>query len=188
MGGEVVFDAIFFHAAEGRVGDDDVDAVGVAVVLVGAAQGVVVPDVGGSVDAVQDHVGDAQHVRQRLLLHAPDGVDQRLFVFAGFDVLLALVVDGAGQKAAGAAGGVEHGFVQLGIDAIDDEAGDGARGVELARIAGALQVAQDLLVDAAEGVAVAAVVEVDLADLVDDLAHQGAGLHVVVGIFEHVCA
>ena len=37
VGGEVVFDAVFFGAAEGRVGDDDVDAVFVAVVLVGAA-------------------------------------------------------------------------------------------------------------------------------------------------------
>ena len=43
-----------------------------AVVRVGAAQGVVVVDVGGRVDAVQDHVGDAQHVRQRLFLDAVD--------------------------------------------------------------------------------------------------------------------
>ena len=96
------------------------------------------------------------------------------------------MVDGAGEEAAGAAGGVEHGLVQLRVDPVDDELGDGARGVELAGIAGALQVLEDLLVDVAEGVAVFGVVEVDLADLVDDLAHQGAGLHVVVGIFEDV--
>ncbi len=35
VGGELVLDAIFFHAAEGRVGDDDVHPVGLAVILVG---------------------------------------------------------------------------------------------------------------------------------------------------------
>ena len=34
--------------------------------------------------------------------------------------------------------------------------------------------------------AVLGVVEGDLADLIDDLAHQGAGLHVVVGILKDV--
>ena len=33
--------------------------------------------------------------------------------------------------------------------------------------------------------AVAGVIEVDFGDFINDLAHQGAGLHVVVGIFEH---
>lgn len=73
-GGEVVFDAVLLGAAEGRVGDDDLDPVLLAVVLVGAAEGVVVADVGRGVDAVQDHVGRAEHVRQRLFLHAMDAV------------------------------------------------------------------------------------------------------------------
>ena len=61
----------------------------------------------------------------------------------------------------------------------------GARRVVLAGVAGALQVAQDLFVDVAEQVAVLRLVEVDaVVDLVDHLAHQCAGLHVVVGILE----
>ncbi len=95
------------------------------------------------------------------------------------------MVDGAGEEAAGAAGGVEHDLVGLRVELVDDELGHGARGVELAGVAGALQVAQNLLVDAAEGVAVFGVVEVDLADLVDHLPHERAGLHVVVGILKH---
>src|SRR5439155_2717944 len=71
------------------------------------------------------------------------------------------------------------------VDTVDDEAGESARGVELAGVAGALQVAQNLLVNAAECVTIARVVKVDFADLVDDLAHQRARLHVVVSIFEH---
>ena len=63
--------------------------------------------------------------------------------------------------------------------------GDGAWSVELACVARVLQIGQDLLVDLAELVAVALFVEVDFAQLVDDLPQQGAGLHVVVGVLEH---
>ena len=75
---------------------------------VGPGQGVVVADEGGIVDAVQQHVGHAQHVRQLLLL---DGAQPACMVCSSFDVLhvaLAHVPDGAGEKAAGAAGGVEE--------------------------------------------------------------------------------
>ena len=74
---------------------------------------------------------------------------------------------------------------KLGVDHVDHELGDGARGVVLAGVAGVLQVAQDLLVEVAEQVAVLRLVEVDaVVDLVDHLAHQVAGLHVVVGVLE----
>src|SRR6185369_15694687 len=72
VGREVVFDTVFFHATEGRVGDDDIDPVTRAVVAQRARQGVVVADVSRYVDAVQNHVGGAQQVRQRLLLDAVD--------------------------------------------------------------------------------------------------------------------
>ena len=98
--------------------------------------------------------------------------------------LLAQVLNGADEEAAGAAGGVEDGLAQAGIDLLDDELGDGAGRVELARVAGRLEVLQELLVDIAEHVAIVGCVEVDSIDLVDDLPHQGAVLHVVVGILE----
>ena len=98
--------------------------------------------------------------------------------------LLAQVLDGADEEAAGAAGGVEDGFAEARIDLLDDELGDGARRVELAGVAGGLKVLEKLLVDVAEHVAVIGGVEVDAVDLVDDLAHQRAVLHVVVGILE----
>ena len=70
------------------------------------------------------------------------------------------------------------------VDLLDHELGDGARRVELAGVAGGLQVVEQLLVDVAEHVAVVGGVEVDVVDLVDDLPHQRAGLHVVVGVLE----
>ena len=49
-----------------------------------------------------------------------------------------------------------------------------------------MKVVEDLFVDVAEMLAFGQVVEIDLIDLVDHLTHQLAGLHVVVGILEHV--
>ena len=111
--------------------------------------------------------------------HVLDGA----FVGLGFG-LLAQVLDGANEETAGAAGRVEQGLAEARIDLIDDELGDRTRGVELARIAGRLEVLEELLVNVAEHVAIIGGVEVDAVDLVDDLPHQRAVLHVVVGILE----
>jgi len=184
--GEIVLDAVLFHAAEGGIGHDDVDPVPVRIVPQGAGQGVVVPDVGGRVDAVEDHVGDAEHIGQGFLIDAADGGLEDFFVRRGIDEPGTLVFDHMGEKAAGAAGRVQDGFMQLGIHPIHDEPGHGPGGVELARIAGALEVLEDLFVDVAEGMAVVFRIEIDLADLVDHLAHQGAGFHVVVGVRKDV--
>ena len=96
------------------------------------------------------------------------------------------MADGAGEEAAGAAGGVEEDLAGLRVDAVGHEGGDGAGGVVLAGVPGALEVVQDLLVDVAEVLALGQVVEVDGVDLVDHLAHELAGLHVVVGVLEDV--
>jgi hypothetical protein len=50
----------------------------------------------------------------------------------------------------------------------------------------ALQVIEDLLVDVSEVLLLGQIVEVHLIDFIDDLAHELAGLHVVVGVLEHV--
>ena len=75
---------------------------------------------------------------------------------------------------------------RLRVDHLSHERGHGARRVIFARVASRLQVVQDLLVDVAEVLARSQVVEVDAVDLVDDLPHQLAGLHVVVGILEYI--
>ena len=72
------------------------------------------------------------------------------------------------------------------VDAIDHEGGDGARGVIFAGIAGRLQIVQQLLVELAKVPPLVEIVEINLIYLVDHLSQQLAGLHVVVGVFEHV--
>ena len=87
LGREVVLDAVLFHAAERRVGEDHVHPVLGSVVPQRAGQGVVVADAGRHVDAVDDHVGDAQQVRQRLLLDAADaGLELGEFCSGVFDL------------------------------------------------------------------------------------------------------
>ncbi len=87
-------------------------------------------------DAVQQHVGDAEHVRQ-LLLSRPRAARPACAPAAsacGHSLLH--VTDRAGQEPARAAGGIEQGLARMRIDAIDHEGRDGARRVVLAGIAG----------------------------------------------------
>ena len=70
---EVGLDAVLFPPAEGRVGEDDVDAFVLLPADVGPGQRVVVAHEARVLDAVQQHVGDAEHVGQRLLLHCAQG-------------------------------------------------------------------------------------------------------------------
>ena len=117
---EVGFDAVLFHASERWICDDAVNSILRSVAGQGLRQRVVMSNVGGHVDAVQQHVCDAQQMRERLFLNALDGTLQQFFVVRRFD-LLSQMVDGTRQEAAGAAGRVEDGFAELRVDHIHHE-------------------------------------------------------------------
>ena len=91
---KVGFDAVFFHAAERRVGDDHIDALLRLPVTQRARQRVVVADVGRNVDAVQQQVGHAEQVRQVLLLDAGEALLNGCSSSSRLG-LLAEVLDGA---------------------------------------------------------------------------------------------
>jgi len=76
-------------------------------------------------------------------------------------------------------------FRRLRIDAIHHESSNGARGVVFARIAGALKISEDLFVNIAEVLPLGEIVKVHFVNLVNNLPHQLAGLHVVVSVLEH---
>ena len=185
-GREIVLDAVFLAPAEGRIGEHDIDALVLAPRNQRPGQRVVVAHEARVLDAVQQHVGDAEHVRKLLLLHRAQGALHLLALLGRADVVLLHVADGAGEKAARAAGGIEQDFAGARIDAIRHEGGDGARRVIFAGIAGRLQVVEKLLVELAEVPPLVEIVEIDLVDLVDHLPHQLAGFHVIVGVLEHV--
>lgn len=183
LGGEVGLDAVLLHAAEGGIRDDHIHALLRRPVAQRAGQRVVMVDVGRYVNAVQQQIGHAQDVRQVLFLDAGEAALNVAFMGLGLS-LLAQMFDGADEEAAGAAGGVEDGLAKPWVDLLHDELRNGPRSVELARVTRGLEVFEQLLVDVAEHVAIIGGIEVDAVDLVDDLPHQGAILHVVVGILE----
>jgi hypothetical protein len=101
--------------------------------------------------------------------------------------LLGDVVVGFHQKAAGAAGRVEHGFAKTGVADLHHEAHHRARGVELARVAsGVAHLAQHGFVQVREGVNLLAAAEVNAVDLVDDVAQQVAADHAVLHAAKHI--
>ena len=183
--GEVALNALFLLAAEGRIGEDHIDAVFLADLRELEAQGVAGVDL-RRVQPVQQQVHLAEQIRQRLRLAAGDGVVlQALAVGDGLHLLFEMAVR-LDQKPARAAGRVEHGFAKARIGDFHHEADDGARRVELAGVARRVaHFAEHGFVERAEGVKLVRRREVNAADLVDDVAQQVAALHAVIDALEH---
>ena len=182
-GGEVGLDAVGDAGSEGWIGEDDVDLLpGGDGVVFGLEAVDVVPV--GHVDAVEDEIGEPEDVGDGFQLPAGDGFLENGFVVEGVDFVLANEVDGGAKETAGARGGVENFLPQRGRSHLRHELGDGAGGVVFALVPGVAQFDEDGLVDGAKDVAVLGVVKVEPIELVDDLAHLEAGLHVVVRTIE----
>lgn len=140
----------------------------------------------GVLDAVQQHIGDAKHVRKLLLLERAQRALHFFALLGRFDVVGLHVANGAGQKATGAAGGIKQSLAGARVDAVGHESGDRAGRIVFARIAGRLQVVQQLFIEFAEVATLVEIIEIDLIDLVDHLPQQLAGFHVIVGVLKDV--
>jgi hypothetical protein len=170
-------------APKGWIGEDDVHLLLGADGVVFGLEAVEVMPV-RHVDAVEDEIGEAEDVGDGLQLPAGDGFLEDGFVVEGADFLFADVINGGAEEAAGACGGVEHAVAQARIRHLRHELGDGAGRVVFAFVPGIPQFQEDGLIDGAEDMAVVGVVEVEAVELVDDLPHLVAGLHVVVRAVE----
>ena len=185
---DVLLDVVL---AEGRIGEDAVEALELAVVVLvlRAADGVFLPDVGVG-DAVQQHVH---------LADGPGGADLLLAgerQVARVAARLADVVAGLDQHAARADGGVVDAHARLGLDDLDHGAHHVGRGVELARLLARRvgEVLDQVFVGGAEqvGELEVLVLEGDLLEVLDEVG-QGvvvegalADLAVEVDVLEHV--
>ena len=96
-----------------------------------------------------------------LFLHCTQRRLHSLLILRPLDVALAHVTQRTGEKASGAAGGVEQALAKLRVDAVNHEGGDGAGRVVFASVARRLQVVENLLVDVSEMLAFGQVVEID---------------------------
>jgi len=183
-GGEVRLHAVGDACTEGGIGEDDLHLLLGADAVVFCLEAVPVVVV-GDVHAVEDKIGEAEHVGDGFVFPAGDGFLEDRFVVEGADFLLADVINGSAEEAASSSGGVEHAIAQPWGGHLGHELGDGARRVIFALIPGIPQFDEDGFVDRAEDVAVVAVVEVEAIELVDDLAHSVAGLHVIIQAFKN---
>ena len=183
--GEVAEDAALFFAAEGRVGQDDIDAVSVADLAQREAQAVQRIDLratrgrAGADSSARADTAAAWPRRRRCSGLA--GSRRSSTVLHCFSRCL----NASTRKPPVPQAGSRIISPSCGFDDFDHEADDGARRVELAGVAGGVaHLLEHRLVEMAEGVDLVAAGEVDAADLVDHVAQQVAVDHAVDRAFE----
>ena len=106
--GKVALNAVLFAAAEGRIGEHNIHPVALGIADIGPGKGVIMAHKRGIVNAVEQHIGNTEHVRELFLLCCAQGLLHLLLIFGLLHIALAHVPDGAGEKAAGAAGRVKR--------------------------------------------------------------------------------
>ena len=132
----------------------------------------------------QIHLG--QQKRQRLGLTGINAVLlQTLALFYRVGLLFQVAV-GFDQKAAGAAGRVQHGLAQARVGHSDHELHNRTRGIELTRITGSIaHFAQQGFVQPAQGVDFVRRIKMNGVNQVDDIAQQITALHAVGQALKH---
>ena len=184
--GEVLLHFLALFAAEGRIGNDDVEAV--LFLHVGEILGerVGVDDV-GRFDAVQDHVPDRDDVGEGLLLLPVEGALLQGAVLGGgaLGILRLQVIEGLTQKARRSDGGITNGLAEPGRGDFDDGADERARGVVLTAVAPGVAHILDLrFVEMRELVLLGLGCKAEFVDVVDDLAEIVAALNAVLNLAE----
>ena len=184
--GEVLLHFLALFAAEGRIGDDDVEAV--LFLHVGEVFGerVGMNDV-GRFDAVQDHVHDRDHVSEGLLFLPVEGALLQGAVLGGgaLGVLGAQVIEGFAEEAGRANGGVADSLAKLRRGDGDDGADERARGVIFAAVAPGIAHVFDLgFVEVREFMLLCLGRKAEFVDVVDDLSQVVAALDAVLYLAE----
>lgn len=134
---EVILHVIFLRATIRRIHQDHIELVLLGIVEDIPKQRVVMIDL-WYVDAMQQHIRDAKHVRELLLLDAVDGAADRFLIRGRLHLLLELLQP-AHEEAAGTAGEVCHLLSDLRLDPFCHEIGHGSRCIKFARGSGTLQ-------------------------------------------------
>ena len=134
---EVVLHVIFLRATIRRIHKDHIELVLLGIVEDVPEQRIVMIDL-RYIDAMQQHVRDAEHVRELLFLDTVDGAADRFLIRGRLHLLLELLQP-AHEEAAGTAGEVRHLLSDLWLDHFRHKIGHGSRRIELTRGAGALQ-------------------------------------------------
>ena len=183
---KVLLHFLALFAAEGRIGEDDLEAI--LFLHVGEVLGerVGVDDV-GRFDAVQDHVHDRDDVGEGLLFLPVEGAFLQRAVLGGsaLGILSAEVIERFAEEASRADGGVTDRLAELWCSNGDDRANERARGVILAAVAPGVAHVFDLgLVEVRELMLLGLRGKAEFVDVVDDLAQIVAALDAVLDLAE----
>ena len=108
--GEVTFDAVFLTPTERRIRKNDVHAIRLRVADVRPRKCVVVVDESGILNAVQEHIGDAEHVRELFLLDCSQPLLHVLLILYFFHVPVAHVTNSASEESARTARRIQKDF------------------------------------------------------------------------------
>src|SRR5690242_6234092 len=109
---------------------------------------------------------------QRLLLYPTNRLVEPFEVIGILNIFGTDMLQGANEKATRPTGWIKDDAAQFGVGYIYHKLGYGTGGVEFARIACALEVTQNIFVDVVEEMPILHIVEVDLTNAIDDLAHE----------------
>ena len=134
--GEVLLHFLALFATEGRVGDDDVEAILLLHIGEVLSERVGVDDI-GRLNAVQDHIHDRDDIGEGLLFLSVEGALLQGAVLRGgaLGVLAAEVIEGFAKEACGSNSGVADRLTKLRSCDGDDGPNERAWGVILATVA-----------------------------------------------------
>ena len=184
--GEVLLHFLALFAAEGRIGDDVVEAISFLNVGEVLGERVRVNDV-RRLDAVQDHVHDRDHVGEGLLFLPVESALLQGAILGGgaLGILGAEVIKGFAEEAGRTDGRVADRLAQLWRSDSDDRANERAWGVILAAVAPGVAHVFDLgLVEVREFVLLGLGDKAEFVDVVDDLAEVVNALDAVLYLTE----
>ena len=184
--GEVLLHFLALFAAEGRIGDDDVETIPFLNIGEVLGECVRVNDV-RRFDAVQDHVHDRDHVGEGLLFLPVEAALLQGAILGGraLGILGAEVIEGFAEEASRTDCGIADRLAQLRRSHSDDGSDERARCVILAAVAPSVAHIFDLsLVEVREFVLLGLGGKAEFVDVVDDLAEVVAALDAVLYLTE----
>ena len=182
VAGEVALHFVLLVSAIRWIHQDNIETVIIRIVQDILGERVAMIDL-WRIDIVEQHIGDAKHVGELLLLDSVDALGIGLSLFGCGDFLVERL-EPRSEKATRSASKVGHPFSHLWGNHFCHEVCKGAWGVELASRASRLHLLQDGFVDFSKGVTLLVAAEVEPIYDVYDLTKQNAILHVLIGILE----
>src|SRR4051812_44078589 len=101
-------------------------------------------------NAMQQHIGYAEHMRKLLLLNCAQALLQALLILYLLNIMLPHMADSTCKEAASAASRVKKNLTRVGVNSVHHKSSDGAGSVIFTCVTRALEIIEYLLIDVPE--------------------------------------